>query len=269
MAETYQDRIPSNLSLHVGEAEALLERANSGTDRSELILAPVELHRRNVQRRLRETETPKDAFVFADPVEAGRRVLETANAPTNAIDRIDRLSALQSVVSRDDAVAAAIDRPAGDDASTTRTLEQIRTEIETVTNFHPARVAAFRTTAGDLSTPIDTDAAELLDAAIELERALRRYTSEAVSEVELVRRATRRIAMTDGEAWRQAYATIERVSLVGVSNVAAPHADVLHALLAATAVDVHIYFRRGTGAFLAQRVPDLLDVAEPGTVVFE
>jgi len=38
--------------------------------------------------------------------------------------------------------------------------------------------------------------------------------------------------------------------------------------VAATPVEVHVYFRAGTGEYLRCRVPDLLAVADPGTVAF-
>ncbi|QIO24396.1 hypothetical protein G9465_15520 [Haloarcula sp. JP-L23] len=138
-----------------------------------------------------------------------------------------------------------------------------------MTNYHPERIAAWEDVVGDLYAPIDADTAALLDTALDVERALRAQTAKAVSETELVRRATRELTATDGTAWTDAYPEMERLSLMGLSSISATVADFLHALVAATTLDVHVYFREVTGEYLEQRFPSLLDIAEPGVEVFE
>ncbi|KKF39415.1 hypothetical protein FK85_28740 [Halorubrum saccharovorum] len=138
-----------------------------------------------------------------------------------------------------------------------------------MTNFHPERSAAWTETAGEIDAPIDDEAAALLDAGFGIERELRGQTAKAVSETALVRRATRSIAATNGSSWAEAYPDIERLTLLGLSSLSAPHTDLVNALLAATSVTVHVHFREGSGEYLRRRIPDLLAVADPGTEAFE
>lgn len=273
---TRDDEIPDRLTLHVGEEERLFERARARPRPNELVVSPVELHQRNVQRRLREARLPNDAFRFADPVGICLRALEAAGRPTAAVDRVDRLALIRSVLdsaAADDSTASPrstdFTLPTGAPSRDPRRVEQIRTEVEAITNFHPERIAAWTETAEGLDGPIDEGAAELLDAALAIERELRDRTAEAVSETALLRRATRTIAATNGSAWDEAYPGVERLTLLGLSGLSAPHTDLVNALLAATPVAVHVHFREGTGEYLRRRVPDLLAVDDPGTEAFE
>lgn len=264
MAQTRQGQLPQNLTLHVGEEEAILERIDEAPARTELVLTPVELHRRNMQRRLRESQTPKQGVEFADPTAVGERLLTTATLSANPLDRIDRLSMIRAVLA-DEGVP--ITPPAV--PSDPRTVEQIRTEVESVTGFHPARIDAIQDVAEGIVAPVDADASELVEVAVDIEQALRQRTPKAVSEVESVRRATRELLRSDGELWDAAYPAVERVSLAGISSIPIADIDLLYALLDSTSVPVDIYCRRGTGSFLSRRVAELLDVADPGAVVFE
>lgn len=264
MDETLQERLPRNLTLHVGNAESLLERAESSSEQNELIFAPVELHRRNIQRRLRESEIPHSGLHFSDPAEVAVQLLETADLSTITIDRIDRLSMIRSVLSAENSSISSPTIP-----SDPQSVEQIRTEIETVTGFHPERIGALREISADLTAPIDKDSTEILDAAVTIEQLLRQQTTKSVSDVELVRRATRVILSTHGDVLQEAFPSLNRVSLVGVSSIPAAHIDLLHAILTSLSVPVDIHFRLGTGTYLSQRLSQLLDVTEPGAVVFD
>jgi len=194
----------------------------------------------------------------------GESILEREGRDVSNIDRIDRLSMIRSLLEDGEELLTGPTVPPDPQEA-----EQVRTEVENVTGFHPARHAQLREVTNELASPIDADAAELVDTAVEVERRLRNRTEKAVSEVEHVRGATRTLMETDGDLWRIAYPEVERVSLVGVSSVPATHVDLLHALLETTSVSVNLYFRRGTGPYLAERFTDLLDVPAPGTVVFE
>ncbi|WP_082230143.1 hypothetical protein [Halorubrum lipolyticum] len=267
---TPDDGVPDRLTLHVGDEERLFERARHRSTPTELVVSPVELHQRNVQRRLREARLPTDAFRFADPVGIGTRVLEVAGRPTAAVDRVDRLSLIRSALGSGEPDAPVISAlPTGAASRDPRRAEQIRADVETVTNFHPERIAAWTDTAAALPGPIDDEADGLLDAGLGIERELRARTDEAVSETALLRRATRSITATDGSAWAEAYPNVERLTLLGLSALSAPHTDLLHGLLAATSLEVHVHFRQGTGEYLRSRVPDLLAVADLGAEAFE
>ena len=260
--QTVQQQLPKRLTIHVGDGDALLKRA-ARTTRTELVLAPVELHRRNIQRRLREAQLPKDGIQCTDPTAVANQLLAVDTHPPTTLDRIDRLSMIRSIRSDDE---VSITSPAV--PTEPRTLEQIRTVIENVTGFHPERLDVLRTVGDGLTPPLDADTADLVEAATTTERLLRQRTAKTVSGVQSVRRATRRILETDGDVWKQAYPDIDRVSLVGTSSVAISHIDLLHAVLASVSIPVHIHLRAGTGTYLSHRVSQLFDIANPGTVVF-
>lgn len=264
------DSEEEQLTLYVGDEDELFERARRCTRPNELVVSPVELHQRNVQRRLREEHLPKDAFSFEDPVQLSKRLLESNERPTVTIDRIDRLSLLRSVL-EDSMSQESPDIPFSSRLASRepQQIEQIRTEVETVTNFHPERIAAWRDTADDLYSPIDATATELLDIALGVERNLRERISKAISETELVRRATQTLVATDGSVWESAYPHIKRLTLLGLSSLSAPHTDLVHGILATTEVEVHIHFRSESGVYLKKRARDLLSVTAPGTEVFE
>ncbi|WP_223174187.1 hypothetical protein [Halorubrum aquaticum] len=264
------DRMPDQLTVHVGGEDALWERAQRCTQPIELIVSPVELHQRNLQRRLREANLPKNAFSFEDPVGISNQILDQTRGSTTTIDRIDRLSLLRSFFdgsTPDEEMEVSL--PPGISSRAPQQIEQIRTEVETITNFHPQRVAAWRNTATEIYHPIDEEAEVFLETALAVERQLRERTTKAVSETGLIRRATRSLVRTDGSVWEEAYPDIQRVSLLGLSSLSAPHTDLVHALCATTPVEVHVHFRSGTGEYLQSRVESLLDITNPGTEVFE
>lgn len=266
------------LTTHVGDEERLLDRAERASSPSELVIAPVQLHRRNLQRRLREAADPRDAFEFTDPESTAEAVLARTDEAHVALDRVDRLSLLRSPTDTGGIAAAKlppavrgmdVDEPAGDDRTRdARHAEQVRSEVESMTNFHPARIDALRDATGELRAPIDAESDALVARGIGIETALRERTDDGVSRAELLRRATRRIDRTDGAAWGAAFPSIDRVSFVGVSSVSAPYVDLLHAILAATDVAVEVHLRPGTGPFLEGRLPELLAVDDPGREVF-
>ena len=266
----HHEELTKRLTLHVGDEERLFERARRCSQPTELVVAPVELHRRNVQRRLRERNAPKNAFTFDDPVGISKEILNAANEPSKAIDRIDRLAIVRSIlIELAERETDPLSLPPGLSSYDSQHVEQIRTEVEAVTNFHPERLETWKHAADDLYAPTDAKTEEILNLVLAVERTLYNQAEKATSETDLVRRATRAIVATNGSAWSNAYSEIERFTLLGLSSFSAPHADLLHALLATTSMDVHVHFREGTGAYLKSRVPALLDVKSPGQVVFE
>ena len=262
MNQSVQQQLPNHLTIHIGDGDALIERVTQ-TARQELVLAPVELHRRNIQRRLREAQTPKENLQCTDPTAVATQLLAVDAQPPATLDRIDRLSIIEAIRSDDEASITSPAVPADPQG-----IEQIRTVIETVTGFHPERLDVLGTVGDGLTAPLDADTADLVKAATTIEGTLRQRSSKAVSEVESIRQATRRIIETDGTLWQQTYPEIDRISLVGVSSIAISYIDLLHAILATVSVPVHIHFRAGTGTYLAERVSKLFDISDPGTVVF-
>ena len=273
MPRAYQrsDDLPDTLAVYTGGEERLFERAETCPQPTEIVVTSVELHRRNLQRRLRERALPKDAFEFSDPVGVSKRVLRNAGEPTRAIDRIDRLTLLRSILSDADTLELKLSSQIPQAASTDpQAVEQLRTEVESVTNFHPRRIESWRQVADGLNAPIDREATERLTVALDVERELKSRTQQgkAVSETELIRRATRTLTRTDGSIWDDAYEPIDRITFIGLGSLSATHADLVHALIESTPVEVNIHFRQGTGEYLSERLFDLLDVDNPGQEVF-
>jgi ATP-dependent helicase/nuclease subunit B len=266
---TLPPAFPDQITLHVGGEMALLDRACHATAPTEILLAPVELHQRNIQRRLREARLPKEAFAFEDAASVSRTLLDQRGVSTRTIDRIDRLGLIEQLCDESAGDSPTIALPVGIQADDPQSLEQIRTEVETISNFHPQRLSAWEEVAGTLPNPIDLDTMELLETALEIEEGLRAQTDKTLSEIGLIRRATRQLTTTDGGVWTAAFDSIDRLTVVGLSSVSAPYADFIHAVAMTTSVDVHIHFRTSTGDYLTDRVPALFDVSSPGKVVFE
>lgn len=259
----YQQELPKQLTLHTSDAKSLLNRAENKTYQKELALAPVELHKRNIQRRLRESQTPKDSIKCTDPTAVAEQILAVKGRRSATLDRIDRLETIRSLLSGNEVTVASPAVP-----SEPQTIEQIRTVVENVTGYHPERLEAAQTVVDELTSPLDIDAAEIIEAGITTERILRQNTVEAVSNVESIRRATRQIVASDGDIWQQTYPDVDSLSIVGVSSLPVSYIDLIHALLATVSVSVHIHLRSGTGVYLSHRVSQLIDISDPGTVVF-
>ncbi|MFC7185993.1 hypothetical protein [Halorubrum yunnanense] len=262
---TAQD-VASQISIYSGEEERLLERADRTATPTELVLAPTELHRRNLQRRLRERAQPQNAFEFADPETVAEELLAATDSTPTSLDRVDRLALLRSLPSEP------ADQPPGlhpllstQHDTGPQQLEQIRVELESMTNFHPDRIAALRDVTDEFASPIADEATTLVDGGLAVETWLR-DTAKAVSKTALLRRATRRLD-GDDEVWTDRYPDIERVSLVGVSSIPAPEVDFLHGLCTATTADIELYLRPGTAEYLTTRLPDLLSIERPGREV--
>jgi ATP-dependent helicase/nuclease subunit B len=260
--------LPEQVSLHIGDEMDLLDRACHSPQPTEIILAPVELHRRNIQRRLREASLPKEAFIFEDAISVSQACLKEGDISSRAIDRIDRLSLVNQLCDESVVERPTINLPPSIQ-SRDPYIEQVRTEVETLSNFHPERISAWEKTVDDLPNPIDADTVELLEVALNVEEELRAETDKAISDGELIRRAIRQLTATSGETWTTAFDNIDRLSMVGLSSISAPYADLIHAVAMTTPVDIHIHFRPATGDYLTDRVPPLFDISSLGEVVFE
>jgi len=218
--DTHHDGTPDQLTLHVGDEERLFDRARRRSQPTELVVSPVELHQRNIQRRLREARLPKDAFSLYGP---GRDLcprLETAGRPTAAVDRVDRLSLIRSILEAggsDEPTTLSSDRSRAGDP---QRIEQIRTRRGSDHQLPPGPAfAAWGETADKIDEPIDDEAETILETGLGAERELRERTTKAVSETALLRRATRSITATDGSAWAEAFPEIERLTLLGLSSL--------------------------------------------------
>jgi hypothetical protein len=258
------------LTVHIGEGTALCERlvqSQSQSDRPrELVIIPGQVHRQTIKRRLDRAEQSAANVELVDLGAVTISLARSSDSAALSLDRIDRLGLLDRILDADlEETIAAL--PGVDAPGDPQTIEHIRTEVEAVTNYHPERIRSAREVARSLSAPLEADAADLIDVALTAERALGQRTEGLVSRQGQLRRVTRHLQRRDGAPWRGAYPAVERVSVAGVSTVAAPLADLLAALLATTTVSVDLYLREATGPYLGSRLPPAFDVEHPGRVV--
>jgi ATP-dependent helicase/nuclease subunit B len=254
------------LTVHVGDEAALLDRLTEPGRPRELVIIPGQIHRRTVRRRLDRAEQAADGVDVTDLTAVVLSLARASETAATSLDRIDRLGLFDRILDADlrERIAAL---PGSDAPGDPQTVEHIRTEIEAVTNYHPERITAAREVATTLPAPCDADAADLVDVALTAERALARRTESFVSRGAQLRRVTRQLQRQDGAPWTAAYPTIDRVSVAGVSTVAAPMVDLLAALLATTSVSIDLTLREATGRYLESRLSSVFDVETPGQVV--
>lgn len=264
-------QVDSRLSFHDDDLSSLLERSGHAVAPTELVLAPVDLHRRVIKHRLTDENRPRDSFCLCKPVDVAAELLEakTGNQP-GTTDRIDRLPLLEDVLRQHTEVAGRFQLLFGaSPADSVKLVEQARTEVESITGYHPERIDGFRNWCQKRDGPLGADGFDLLTATVEIERQLRRQTDRVTSKEAVVRWACREVLGSDGGLWQQEFPTIDRVWLCGASTVSASLADFLNGLLSTTDVDVHIYVRNTSGAVIRQRLPQMLGIEAPGSEVFD
>lgn len=260
--------VPQSITVHVGDLEPLLGWTEHTSRVSNVILAPVELHRRNLKIRLTENGLPLDAFAFTGPTTIASTILETTNDPSKALDHVDRLALLGDILSGENEATERFKLLVGErPAQNVNAVEQARREIEVMTNYHPIRIRAFGKAVESARSPISLDGKDLLEGVLAVERALRRRSEKLPSDGAVIRRATRSMIDTDGSAWDTAYPSVERVALVGLSTIPATLVDLLRVLTSRCDVEGHLFLRRGTGPFLDRRLADVWSVPNPGRVV--
>ena len=262
------DALPESVTVHVGDVELLLGWADHASHVANVVIAPVELHRRTLKLRLTDANLPLDALEFVGPTAVASNVLETAGKSSKALDRVDRLALLGDILAGENEATERFRLVfGGEPAQSGNDVEQARRELEVATNYHPVRMRAFRQAVESTSSPIDVDAGDLLDGTLAVERLLRRRSEKSPSDGALIRRATRTVIDTDGSAWDGAYPSAERIALAGLSTVPATLVDLFNAITTQCDVEAHLYLRQGTGSFLEQRLADVWSVPDPGQVV--
>lgn len=257
-------------SVHLDTVPALPDRAQRSPRPVELVVTAVRPHRRTLRDLLRDADLPQSGFAFARPVAVARQVAGTANVGTEALDRIDRLRLVEAVLvdAREEGAEwyTALATSMGTNLpERVEAVEALRGEVETLTGFHPDRLATLRREAGR----VDADAAARIDAAVAIQRALADRAAVAPSSGTVVRNAVRELAAHGDDAWREAYESVDRVTVAGVATVSASLADLLRVLGAATSADVHLHLRAATGPVVRDRLAGLCSVADPGAEVVE
>lgn len=255
------------VEFRINDLDDLLESATHVQHATDLVITPVDLHRRHLKGRLAAAGQPLDAFDFVGGGDVATCLLDQAGRRTRSLDRVDRLDALRDILADPDGPRKHFeDLFGGEPTAQVKDVEQIRSELEAITNYHPTRVRAYRELADTLAAPVAADACDALDGAHAVEVALRNGGVSIPTTTELLRRATRRLVRDGADFWEAGYPHVERVVLAGLSNVSAPLVDLLTAIAQATDVQAAIYLRQATGPDYRDRLPQTL-VPDPGEVV--
>lgn len=258
------------LTIHDDGITPLLAQGGHAQTPSELVIMPSELHRRTLKRRLTDIGVPSDAFRFAKPRDVAEQMLVAALAtPPTALDRIDRLQLLETVLETDGPARTHLQRVIGTSLpATLKRVEQVCTEIESITGYHPERVAALQEWCDTTTTPAAADTRDLLVGTLAVERQLRERSGKLASSDAVVRRACR-ILTADPSVWETAFSAIERVLVYGVSTLSAALVDLLASILQATELEAHVGCRPASGGVTATRLRTVLDISSPGQEVFD
>jgi hypothetical protein len=192
------------------------------------------------------------------------RILDHADKQSQSLDRVDRLALIESILADGGAGAERVRMVVGGEpTANAKVVEQARTAVTAITNFHPDRWDELSTAAESCRTPHDADVQDILDGTLTIKRELIRRRGKAPSDAELVRRATRLLRTTDGDAWAPPTPAVEHLTVVGLSSIPAPLLDLLTVIASQTGVDVHLSLREVTGQFLKHRLPQAI-VEQPG-----
>ncbi|GAA0301751.1 hypothetical protein [Halarchaeum salinum] len=251
--ESRNDRTAS-VTVHVGTTATLVERATRRAAATDLVLTPERLHERNLKRALAEHARPRSSLHLASPTAVAHRVAPHTT-DRGVLDRADRLRLLETVLD-DRAVASEPLRSVfgTNPAAHAEAIEAAREELMTVAGEVGARRDALEVVADSLSTTAGQETQALLDGLVAVEDALAERADRDVSTAAALRAARDAIVRSDGAAWADAFPTIERLALAGVSTVGSPLLDFLGVVAASTDTDVHLFVRAGTGPRIADRL---------------
>lgn len=261
------------MTVHVGDDDELFDAARRAQSPDHLIVTPVDLHQRNIERRLREAARPKSSLTFARIRDVAERVADAGDLPDSGLDRVDRLALIREALADapDDRyadLAAVLGEPL---ANHVESLERTRSELELVTGFEREHMAAFEAALAETHGPVHDDTLDLLDGVARLHDDLRERlagetadgeavpddvtrrdedATQTVSETGLLARAADAIA-DDPTLWTESYPDIERLSVAGASMLTAPLERFCRVVARETAVDVHLHLRPASGPAIA------------------
>ncbi len=257
--------------VHVGDLTPLVSYGDHSPFPTELVLAPVALHRRTIKRRLAAADTPRDTLSLVSPDAVAAQVVETATqTPPGLVDRVDRIALLEMLLRETPEATDRLQMVLGPHpAESVKLVDQARNELETITGYHPDRLTALREYCNGRDRPAATDMQDFVAGTVAIERALRVRTDRVTSTGALLRWACRRLVSQDGEPWDAEYASIERVWVCGISTLSASLVDFLVSLLVTTDVEVHLFLRRASAPVVQERLLDLFAIETPGLEVFD
>jgi hypothetical protein len=242
--------------------EPLLERGSHGAT-TDLVIAPIARHRRNIKQRFAAAGQPRSSIALHDPVTVGEQLVDASDITRPArLDRIDRLGLLETCL---EDVPPPLERLiATPPSATPADVETVWRTTTAMTNYHPARIDAFCEWFDGRSSPAAADARDLLAGGLAVEQRLAAATDHLTSDAALLRLACRRLRAGGADIWRAAVGSVDRVWVCGLSGLPAPLADLLGAVLRATAVSVTVVLRPVAAAELGERLAALVGVPEPG-----
>ncbi|SFK58051.1 ATP-dependent helicase/nuclease subunit B [Halogranum rubrum] len=245
------------VTVHVDDVDELLGYAARSTHRTDLVVTPEQLHARNLKRRLSATSRPRSSLQFCDLSSVASDVLTEAGDSATALDRIDRIRTLETLLDERPDEFRHFEPLFGTRLSAhVSTIESARATVDAVTGYDPGRLDALDELIETTPPVSRRDARSLVEGAVATERLLASTTDAAVSGDAVLRAATTSIRETSGVVFEAAYPEAERLHLAGVSSVAATLRDFLLAVAEETAVDVRLFARAGTGPGIAGRLQE-------------
>lgn len=264
----------------VGEPDSLWTSASRATHPTTLVVTPVQLHKRNIETRLREQARPLSSLTSRRLRGVAEDLLEAAGEPAIAADRVDRLVYTADILAESnrpayDHLAAVIGEPLSHHVET---VEQVRSEFELVTGFHRRRMEkladAVQSDARRASGPATIDTLDLLAGVSQLHHDLHDHltadaavgttASRLASETALLARAIREL-VADPDIWAAAYPAVEQLAVAGVSMLTAPLEDLLCVVATQTDTDVHLYLRTASGPAINDHLARTTAIDAPGT----
>jgi len=263
-------KLPTGLTIHEQDLAPLLKRGNHAQKPTDLVFAPVAIHRRTLKHRFISANKPRDTLRLTDPVDvAFELVSRTNDCDPEILDRIDRIPLLEQLLQNNSDARTHFRKVLGKPPVTAiNEVEQARTRIETVTGYHPKRVRDIRGWCKHRHSTDAADVADRLEGTLAIEHQLREETDHATSTESLIRRASRGLVESDGRSWRERYSSIERLWVCGLSTLSVTMTDFIAAILATTDVEAHLHARHTSSPLHAAGLPDRFDVDAPGTEVF-
>ncbi|MBP1987192.1 hypothetical protein [Halolamina salifodinae] len=245
----------------VGEADALLDRAARAPTPTEFVVTPERLHRRNLKRRLAERAAPRSSLRLIDATVVAGDLLDAAGTQTETIDRIDRLKHLDTLLDHDTEANDRLRAAFGSDLTArAETIAAAHSRVGEMTGWAEGRLDALSAVASSLPGVAPRDTADVIAGVRALEQGLAERVAPVHSRETLLPAAAERL-QTDPDLWREAFPSVERLSVAGVSAVDAPLLDLLDAA-ASAGVDVTLSLRPGTGPAIVDRLRHRLTGSE-------
>jgi len=250
-------------NVYVAEQRELLRLATRAEHATTIMLAPTQLHKRNLKVALATEGRPRSSLSLRAPIDVAANVVQaqTGMAP-NVLDKLDRRRTQRAILRENPGSYAELQPVFGTDLhAAVEQIEVARQELRLITGFDAARIEAVASVADDLSPVTRDDTQALLCGLQTLDTELRQRTEAVVSDGALLDTAAAVLRKTDGGAWTETYPRIEHIAVGGISTLGAPLLDFLDALTTTTDVDVALYLRAGTGPRIRNRLDHRVGVS--------